>query len=199
MGTIEGAEKRADTIVLFGSEPFSSALRMSNIKEFKYDWVWDKVRPSGMQIAKYRPMSRHENISVFGNTKTTYNRQMELREKPVTGRVASKSASSPLKYSDGEARIYTHKNPQSIIKKPKGADGRYVHPTQKPVALLEYLIKTYTKEGDIILDFTMGSGTTGVACKNLGRDFIGIELDENYFNIAKERIDNTVVQKELVS
>lgn len=176
-------------IVLFGSEPFSSALRMSNIKQYKYDWIWDKVRPSGFQIAKFVPMKRHEIISIFCKETPSWNPIKEKREKPIKGKVASKSESSPLKYNDGLTRIYNDKNPQSILVFSKQSDGKYIHPTQKPVALIEYLIKTYTNKNETVLDFTMGSGTTGVACKNLNRNFIGIELDEGYFNIAKERIN----------
>lgn len=182
--------KKNTAIVLFGSEPFSSALRMSNIKRYKYDWVWDKVRPSGFQLARIMPMKRHELVSVFCCGSVPYIPQKEKRDKPVKGKVASKSESSPLKYSDGVTRIYTDKNPQSILEYYKGSDGAYVHPTQKPVALLEYLIRTYTNEGETVLDFTMGSGSTGVACVNTGRKFIGIELDEHYFGIAQERISN---------
>lgn len=176
-------------IVMTASQPFTSALGASNIGWLKYTWVWDKVRPSGFQVAKYRPMMRHEDVLVFGKGKVTYNRQMEQRDKPVKGRVASKSLSSPLAYNDGIVRTYTEKNPQSILVFNKGSDGKYVHPTQKPVALMEYLIKTYTNEGETVLDFTMGSGSTGVAAKNLNRNFIGIELDEEYFKIAQDRIE----------
>ena len=182
--------KKNAAIVLFGSEPFSSALRMSNIKRYKYDWVWDKVRPSGFQLARIMPMKRHELVSVFCCGSVPYIPQKEKRDKPVKGKVASKSESSPLKYSDGIARTYTDKNPQSILEYYKGSDGAYVHPTQKPVALLEYLIRTYTNEGETVLDFTMGSGSTGVACVNTGRNFIGIELDERYYNIAEKRIED---------
>ena len=172
------------------SQPFTSVLGSSNISWLKYSWQWDKVRPSGFQVAKYKPMMRHEDILVFGKGKTTYNRQMEKRAKPVKGRVSSKSLSSPLANSDGKTRTYTEKNPQSILVFCKGSDGRYIHPTQKPVALMEYLIKTYTNEGETVLDFTMGSGTTGVACKQTNRDFIGIEMDADYFKIADKRIND---------
>ena len=135
-------------------------------------------------------MQRHESVLVFTSKgeRVNYFPIMELRDKPVKGRVASSSESSPLKYNDGKTRIYTHKNPQSIIVFPK--PNRTVHPTQKPVKLLEYLIKTYTRDGEIVLDNCMGSGSTGVACKNLNRNFIGIELDEKYFNIARNRIES---------
>jgi DNA modification methylase len=179
--------KDRGAIVLFGSEPFSSYLRMSNIKQYKYDWVWDKVRPSGFQIAKYNPMKRHELISVFQEGSNWYP-QKEKRDKPVKGRVCSSSDSSPLKYNDGIARVYDEKNPQSILVFSKQSDGKYIHPTQKPVALLEYLIKTYTLENETVLDNCMGSGSTGVACINTNRNFIGIEKDDKYFEIAVDRI-----------
>jgi len=178
-------------IVLFGSEPFSSALRMSNIKEYKYDWVWDKEIPSGMSFAKYQPMRRFENIHIFGKNSPNYYPQMVLRDKPIKGGGMGQSASASTINYKPLKKTYTHKNPTNIIVFDKIRRGS-VHPTQKPVALMEYLIKTYTNEGDTVLDFTMGSGSTGVACKKLGRNFIGIELDEGYFNIAKERIGRIV-------
>ena len=183
-------------IVLFGSEPFSSALRMSNIKKYKYDWVWDKRLPSGMQIAKYRPMQRHENIMVFCENGTPNYYPIKTPQKERTGRIYSKSETSPIKYDDGKLKTYKEKNPQSIIEFYK-RDGKSLHPTQKPVALLEYLIKTYTNEGETVLDFAMGSGSTGVACVNTGRDFIGIELDEGYFKIAQTRIHDAQSQGRL--
>ena len=186
-------------IVLFGSEPFSSLLRTSTwvdakgktrnaLEWYRYDWIWDKVRPSGFQIAKYVPMKRHEIISIFSDHTPKWYPIKEKRDKQVKGRVSSQSESSPIKYNDGLVRLYNDKNPQSIIVFSKQSDGRYVHPTQKPVALMEYLIKTYTNEGETVLDFTMGSGSTGVAAKNTNRAFIGIEKDEKYFRIAQERI-----------
>jgi site-specific DNA-methyltransferase (adenine-specific) len=176
-------------IVLFGSEPFSSALRMSNIKNYKYDWKWDKVIGSGFQVAKYKPMIRSEDVCIFGTGgKVNYYPIKIKRDKPIKGYAVNNSLSNPLANADKKVRTYTHKNPTNILefKKVKGT----VHPTQKPVALMEYLIKTYTNEGETVLDFTMGSGTTGVAAKNLNRSFIGIEQDDNYFNIAKKRIND---------
>ena len=178
-------------IVLFGSEPFSSALRMSNIKQYKYDWVWDKRLPSGMQIAKYRPMQRHENIMVFCENGTPKYYPIKTPQKERTGKIYSKSETSPVKYDDGKLKTYKEKNPQSIIEFYK-RDGKSLHPTQKPVALLEYLIKTYTQEGETVLDFTMGSGSTIVAALNTNRKAIGIELNEGYFNITKERIEKVL-------
>ena len=181
-------------IVLFGSEPFSSNLRMSNIKNYKYDWVWDKRIPSGMSYARFQPMRRVENIMVFteNGEKTIYNPQLELRDKPIKKGGNRYSPSAPIQASkEGKTfkKTYTHKQPTNLLQFDKVRRGS-VHPTQKPVPLMEYLIKTYTNEGDTVLDNVMGSGTTGVACKNLNRDFIGMELDETYFNIAKERIEN---------
>jgi len=177
-------------IVLFGSEPFSSALRMSNIKNYKYDWIWDKKIPSGMSYAKYRPMQQTERISIFTNNglKIMYNAQMILRDKPIKGGGMSKGETTNNQNLKALKKTYNYKNPTTLLKFDKIRKGS-LHPTQKPVALMEYLIKTYTNEGDLVLDFTMGSGTTGVACKNLNRKFIGIELDKKYFEIAKERIN----------
>ena len=175
-------------IVLFGSEPFSSALRMSNIKNYKYDWKWDKVIGSGFQVAKYKPMMRSEDVIIFGTGgKINYYPIKIKRDNPIKGYAVNNSLSNPLANADKKVRTYTHKNPTNILefRKVKGT----VHPTQKPVALMEYLIKTYTNEGELVLDFTMGSGSTGVACKNTNRKFIGIELDDKYFSICQERIN----------
>jgi DNA modification methylase len=181
-------------IVLFGSEPFSSALRMSNIKRFKYDWIFHKTLPVGHGYAKYRPMSNHEIISIFGKGKTTYNPQFTPREKPrkYTRKNASKSGSSSMTSHDGETRVLKGKHPTTIQKFNTSIQKGKLHPTQKPTELMEYLIKTYTNEKETVLDFTMGSGSTGVACKQTNRNFIGIEQDENYFKIAQERINSTL-------
>ena len=174
-------------IVLFGSEPFSSLLRMSNTKMFKYDWIWDKARPSGFQIAKYCPMKRHEIVSVFCNGTVQWYPQKTKRDKPISGTAKTKNDSSnPLAYCDGIKRTYNDKNPQSILTFHKG--NKFVHPTQKPVALFEYLIRTYTNEGDLVLDNCAGSGTSGIAALNTGRRFILIEKEQKYFDVAKERI-----------
>lgn len=189
--------KDRGAIVLFGSEPFSSYLRMSNIKQYKYDWVWDKHIPRGFQTAKYRPMNRHENIMVFGDGAIKYYPIMILRDKPVKVKNYSKkdktSSNDIGKYNDSSREfVYTHRNPDTIIEGLWEANAGKVHPTQKPVALLEYLIKTYTLEGETVLDNCMGSGSTGVACKNLNRNFIGIELDPEYFKIAEKRINENL-------
>lgn len=179
--------KKNGAIVLFGSQPFTSALVMSNPKWFKYEWVWDKKIPSGMSYAKYQPMRQHENIVVFCDGKTNYFPQMTLRDKPIKGGGMTKGETTNNQNLIALKKTYTTKNPTTIISFDKIRKNS-IHPTQKPVALMEYLIKTYTNEGETVLDFTMGSGTTGVACKNLNREFIGIELDKDYFELAKQRI-----------
>ena len=173
-------------IVLFGSQPFTSALVMSNVKMFKYEWVWIKNKPVGHLNAKKRPMVGHESVLVFSDGPCPYNPQ-GLEE---SGKLVSRTNNGA--YRDcSKTTIATHTGyPRSdSLKFPH--DHSTGHPTQKPVALCEYLIRTYTNEGETVLDFTMGSGTTGVACKKLNRNFIGIELDETYYNIAKQRIENT--------
>ncbi len=187
--------KPGGAIVLFGCEPFSSCLRISNIKNYKYDWVWDKHIPRNFINAKIMPMQKHENIMVFNcKGKQYYNPQMVKREKPVKARnYAKKGKDSAYKFNqDGancEETTYDYKYPDTIIIGKWMANKGKVHPTQKPVSLMAYLIETYTNENEIVLDFTMGSGSTGVACVDTNRKFIGIELDEEYFNIAQERIN----------
>ena len=182
-------------IVLFGSEPFSSALRMSNIKNYKYDWIWEKERPSNFASAKYQPLRYLENIIVFeklGNKVIYYPQMTDGKKNNSVGNgVRNKANESNLPKSTTSYQ----NNPNSKKKYPKNIQKfirgvSQIHPTQKPVALMEYLIKTYTNEGETVLDFTMGSGSTGVACKNLNRSFIGIELDDKYFEIAENRINN---------
>ena len=178
-------------IVLFGNEPFTSKLVCSNLKGFKYRLDWNKKIPSGMSYAKYRPMQQTEDIIIFtkNGEKTIYNPQMTKREKPIKSGGIKYSESAPSKYKDENfKRTYEYKNPTTLIEFDKVRRGS-VHPTQKPVDLLEYLIKTYTNEGDTVLDFTMGSGSTGVACINTNRQIIGIEKDDKYFEIAKKRIE----------
>ena len=172
-------------IALFGSEPFSSALRMSNIKNYKYDWIWEKEIGTGHLNAKKQPLRNSENVSIFYKKQPLYRPQFEKGSpyKAFTGKV-------PENYNHSK-KVKTINNgfryPKTIVKFKTQREG--FHPTQKPVALLEHLIKTYTNENELVLDFTMGSGSTGVACVNTNRKFIGIELDNNYFNIAKERIE----------
>tara|TARA_R110001599_G_scaffold129994_1_gene304800 strand:+ start:1656 stop:2405 length:750 start_codon:yes stop_codon:yes gene_type:complete len=183
-------------IVLFGSEPFSSALRMSNIKNYKYDWIWEKDKAGNFALANRMPMKYHEIISVFYKKQPTYNKQRIERSEGgkkrnktsnnfnnnnvtsvINGNLSSKSL--------GEVFYPKLKNPSSVLKYNKQVG---LHPTQKPVPLMEYLIKTYTNENETVLDFTMGSGSTGVACVNTNRSFIGIEMDDKYFEIAEQRI-----------
>ena len=190
-------------IVLFGSEPFSSALRMSNIKNYKYDWIWHKNQPSGQFNASKMPMKAYETISVFYKEQPTYNLQMIQRTEKELKRLSHKSVKGVSKnsvYGDINRKSLnryenTTKYPRNVITEIKCVFNRskekVAHPTQKPVALMEYLIKTYTNENETVLDFTMGSGSTGVACKNTNRNFIGIEQDENYFKIAQQRIKET--------
>ena len=187
--------KNNGAIVLFGSEPFSSALRMSNLKDYKYDWVWEKTKFANFALVRKQPRKLHETISIFYKKQPTYNPQME-KGKPYKDNRTQKQDSRTM--TDGETIKFSSRTPivnegvrfpKSIIKFGNPSGKGHLHPTQKPVELLEYLIKTYTNENDLVLDNCMGSGSTGVACKNLNRNFIGIELDENYFNIAKERID----------
>ena len=175
-------------IVLFGSEPFSSALRMSNIKNYKYDWIWDKKLGGNSMLVKKQPSRVVENIMVFN--KHNYYPQMEERGKPVYKNNKNKATyESANKHNDKALRVKNNiYYPKSIISIYNNRRGK-VHPTQKPVELMEYLIKTYTKENETVLDFTIGSGSTGVACVNINRNFIGIEQDENYFDIAKKRIE----------
>jgi DNA modification methylase len=189
-------------IVMMASQPFTSVLGASNVDQLKYQWVWRKTRATGHLNAKKMPMKDCEDVLVFYKKQPTYNPQ---------GLVAcdwevwnSKSDSLRGKETDPTSVVtggIEHKQykqtatgyPRQILDIARA--GKTAHPTQKPVALMEYLIKTYTNEGETVLDFTMGSGTTGVACKNLNRSFIGIELDETYFNIAKERINNASDEK----
>ena len=177
-------------IILFGSEPFSSALRMSNINNYKYDIIWDKGRGKDPMNAKNRPMKRHEIISIFYKKKGTYNPQMIKLDKPDV-RKNNKTTTSSLWNKNGNIitnKVYTERYPTSILLYKNNNHKNRVHPNQKPVDLLEWLIKTYTNENDLVLDFTMGSGSTGVAALNTNRRFVGIELDENYFNTAVERL-----------
>lgn len=188
--------KENGAIVLFGSEPFSSLLRTSNLLMYKYDWKWEKTSGANFLNFKYQPAKVHEDICVFGKAAVSFSKKGNMKYFP--------------QMEEGKAYISKNGNKgslsstirTSLISNPVLREGRYpksiqkfqsdkskVHPTQKPVALMEYLVKTYTNEGDLVLDFTMGSGTTGVACKNLNRKFIGIELDKGYYDIACKRIE----------
>ena len=183
-------------IVLTASQPFTSALIMSNPKLFKYEIIWKKERPTNFMMAKKQIMKYHENILIFYKKNGTYNPQMVERKEKNKRRNKPRGLENQVwdiknngKYSE---RVLSGTNdliyPNSIL---EFSMERGLHPTQKPVALFEYLIKTYTNEGDTVLDNVMGSGTTGVACKNLNRNFIGMELDEGYFKIAQSRIESS--------
>lgn len=182
-------------IVLFSAGLFTLNLIQSNIKDFRYKLIWKKNVPTGMSSAKYRPMKYYEEICVFGNSKATYNPIM--KERIGVG----KACYNYDHYCGDNNHIQVGKQkkrydpdwvqPSDVLEfnVVPNRNGK-LHPTQKPIELLEYLIKTYTNEGETVLDFTMGSGSTGVACNNTNRNFIGIELDENYFNIAEQRLNN---------
>lgn len=183
-------------ICLFGSEPFSSHLRLSNLKMFKHDIVWEKDKPSGFLNAKKYFMKYHELIHIFCKKTPMYFPQF-YESKPMNtvkygGNTHSDNYGNYAKV-ENKRKNTTQRYPKDVLKfnTVNGQSKEKYHPTQKPVALLEYLIKTYTLENETVLDFTMGSGSTGVACKNLNRSFIGIEKDETYFKIAQERINNT--------
>lgn len=174
-------------IVLTASQPFTSALVMSNPKMFKYTWVWEKSRAANGIIARHQPLKYHEDVLVFGKGRVTYKPQGVIR---VDEEASQGGVSSDIKGNQKRDRKYIKKytNYPSTIQ-PFKSEGKTVHPTQKPVALFEYLIKTYSVEGETVLDNCMGSGTTAVACMNTNRKYIGFELDETYFNLAKERIE----------
>jgi len=181
-------------IVMTASQPFTSILVSSNLKMFKYDWVWEKSRPTGVLNAKKQPLRNKEDVLVFYNKQPTYKPQgvVDVNKMVGTGGTsANQSGNATGKIMQTQSGKYLQKKgnyPKQVQK--FNSAGSTQHPTQKPVALMEYLIKTYTNENETVLDFTMGSGTTGVACKNLNRGFIGIELDERYYSIAMERILN---------
>ena len=177
-------------IVLFGSEPFSSALRMSNIKNYKYDWIWEKTKPSGHLNAKKQPMRKTECISVFYKNQSVYNPQGLIKgefnnNRPSRGK---KTKGNYVHGLEREIGISEYTNYPNNILKFSNPNNNTFHQTQKPLLLMEYLIKTYTNENETVLDFTMGSGSTMVAAQNLKRNGIGIEQDEKYFKIAEQRI-----------
>jgi len=181
-------------IILNASQPFTTSLVNSNLKMYRHQWVWNKNNSAGFATAKIRPFAICEDIIVFGKKRVRYFPQMETRGAPRLKGGYSQSDNYGLTPSKSKSNRYYPKNLLAISNaSQKGKQ----HPTQKPVALIEYLIKTYTNEGDTVLDNCMGYGTTGVACKNLGRDFIGIELDKEYFEIAKQRIEGTQYNQQI--
>ena len=177
-------------IVMTASQPFTTVLINSNIKMFKYCMVWDKNKGCQPALANVKPMQSHEDIVIFGSGKITYNPQMTLGKAYKRNNKGSNTNNHKLGLEPIIQKNNGFRYPVTIHKFPRDFSAQTaLHPTQKPVALMEYLIRTYTHEGETVLDFTMGSGTTGVAAKNLNRKFIGIELDEEYYNIANERIN----------
>jgi len=188
-------------IALFGTEPFSSHLRLSNLKEFKYDWIWHKNTYSNFASSKYNPLKDYEFVHIFGKGRVNY---YPIKEKRTESGLKRNNAG----YKNNNFNVGSeisgikkpiHQNNYDKLKNPtlikyfnnRLPNERGLHPTQKPTELLEYLIKTYTKENETVLDFTMGSGSTGVACVNTNREFIGIELDRDYFDISENRIQET--------
>jgi len=197
--------------VTTASQPFTSKLVMSNQKWFKYEWIWYKTMPSNFALANRQPMKYHENVLVFCDGQSVYNKILADRSEVGKARLKNNgSVLSGTKQSNhtvsnfsnnGERRFYDvdKVNPKSVLSigSVPNCNGTKLHPTQKPVALYEYLVRTYTNEGDTVLDITMGSGTTGVACVQTGRNFIGIEIDPTYYAIAEKRIRDAQQQMRL--
>lgn len=191
--------KKESAIVMFGAEPFSSLLRCSNLKIFKYDLIWVKSKSQHFAQAPYRAMTNHEVISVFSRGGTAKNANPRMNYYPqgllksgavVKGKKATHSAHR-MRKTDQQDYVQEFTNyPKTVIE--FSNEGKTVHPTQKPVELMEYLVKTYSKEGDVVLDFTMGSGSTGVSAIKNNRNFIGIELDNDYFAMAEQRINEAL-------
>ena len=185
-------------IVVFAQEPFASKLRLSNITNYKYDWYWKKERPTNIFQVKRRPGKYIENICVFYGEQCNFTPiKVPYDGKPVKN---SPKGCSSTSISGNNLKVTPYvddgtRYPCEILEFKRDVQTSHIHPTQKPVALLEYLIKTYTSENDTVLDITMGSGSTGVACLKTNRHFIGIELDEEYFRLAKDRIESTRKQE----
>lgn len=199
--------KSNGAIVLFGSQPFTSLLISSNLVDFKYCWIYKKSKPSNFFAAKFQPLNDTEDVCVFSRgganngtkNRMIYNPQGIVKiekhcknSKTIGGKIGEQHKTSMKRGANYIQEFCNY--PKKTIE--FNSQKATVHPTQKPVSLMEYLVKTYTHEGDTVLDFTMGSGTTGVACANLNRNFIGIERDKSYFDIAVERINKVVSQKE---
>ena len=184
--------KDSGAIILFANGIFTAELMMSNKGMWRYNLIWEKTQPTGFLNAKKMPLRNHEDICVFYKKLPTYNPQMTTGHKRKVSKAEHKiNCKNTTDYGDHGLTTYdsTERYPKSVWRFAKDVQKSALHPTQKPVALIEELIKTYTNPGDVILDSCMGSGTTGVAAKNLGRRFIGIEKEQKYFEIAKERIN----------
>jgi len=192
--------KDRGAIVLTASQPFTSILVMSNLKWFKYEWIWNKVTARGHLVAKIRPMAQHENILIFGRGKIKYNPQMIDRPKDkIEHRKTTEYARTEIMGGNNNSPInksYYQWYPKTIIVESNACSSiTSLHPTQKPVALFEYLIKTYTNEGDLVLDNCAGSGTTGVACRNLNRNYILIEKEPKYYEIILKRLSERLNER----
>lgn len=194
--------KLTGAVVLFGTEPFATKLRMSNFDNYKYDWYWKKSKSSLYQHAKNRPMRAIENVCIFSKSKWGHKSQLKDKRMEYNPQgISSIGVKTVTKNFNAGGVVGERPNqigkqyeaftgfPTDVLEFKSITGKSCLHPTQKPVDLLEFLVKTYTNENDLVLDFTMGSGSTGVACLNTNRKFIGIELDEKYFNIAKDRIE----------
>ena len=187
-------------IVLTASQPFTSALVMSNVKKFKYSWTWDKVTAKGHLVAKYRPMQQTEEICVFGKGKINYYPIMEIREKDrkdVSVEYSRTQIMGGTTTKEKEKILRTHRYPKTLLRYSNAIQKGKVHPTQKPVELFEYLIKTYTNEGELVLDNTAGSGTTAIACLNTNRQFIVMEKEQKYYDIILKRVADFSKQQTL--
>jgi site-specific DNA-methyltransferase (adenine-specific) len=187
--------KANGTVLLFASQPFTSYLIMSNLDEFKYCWYWEKEKGTGFLNSKHQPLRVIEEICVFYSKRPTYNPQMVELDKPYKHKLPhlkSELVNEVKSFDKPEYTYvsYTHAYPKNTLRYARDPQKKRIHSTQKPVPLLEYLIKTYSNENDLVLDNVMGSGSTGVACKNLKRRFIGMEIDKSMFEKAKERINN---------
>ncbi len=200
---LERITKKNVAVVLFGQEPFSSLLRLSNLTWFKYDWYWRKSRPAGFVNAKLKPLKDVEIVSVFSKGATANGSSRNMPYYPQGLEDCNIEWKRPQRYMGSDRGVNPSRESHKLSRKiektgyPRqvldfaNSNAEVLHPTQKPIALMEYLIKTYTTEKETVLDFTMGSGTTGVAAKNLNRNFIGIELDPEYFQIAEKRINES--------
>lgn len=181
-------------IALFGREPFSSKLRLSNENNYKYDWIWEKSKATNFLFSKQMPLIAHEDIMIFYKKLPTYNPQ-KTKGKPYNKGIEKRNEIEAVgKIGNGNLLINESgdRNPRSVIYFRTAESEGKLHPTQKPIALFEYLIKTYTNEGELVLDNTAGSGTTAIACLNTNRQFIVMEKEEQYFNIIKKRIENLI-------
>jgi DNA modification methylase len=191
--------KDSSAMIFTSIQPFTTKLISSNYSQFRYCWIWDKVNKyTGMLSANKQPMRRHEEVCVFYRSSPVFNKQFREGKPYKSSRKAGCGETHDSRYA-GEKHVYSNNgkhNPCTILEIPAQNTAPSIHPTQKPVALMEYLIRTYTNEGDTVLDNCMGSGTTGVACVNTGRKFIGIELDPKYFEIAKQRIEQALAMKD---